>query len=85
MQVFFAPFYLTILNITAGVLAMCIMLLFGFGGYIWIPIILIIAVHIVLIIISRYEPHIDNILTARTMVPAKTKNIIKEAGSKYGA
>ena len=85
MQVFFAPFQIAILNIMICVLSMCVMLLFGFGGYIWIPIILVVVVHIALIIVGKYEPHIDNILTARTMAPAKTKNIIKEAGSKYGA
>jgi uncharacterized membrane protein len=85
MQVFFAPFRLSVANFTMSALAMVALLLFDYGTYIWTPIISAIVIHIILIIIGRREPHIDNILAARGMVYRRTKNIIKEGGNKYGA
>jgi len=85
MQVFFAPFRLSVANFTMNALAMTALLLFGYGTYIWAPIISTIVLHVILIAVGRREPHIDNIIAARSMVAWATKNIIKEGGNKYGA
>jgi len=85
MQVFFAPFRLSIANFTANMLAMIALLIFGYGTYIWVPIISTILLHGALVALGRREPHIDNIIAARSMVTWATKNIIKEGGNKYGA
>ena len=85
MQVFFAPFRLSVANFTLNALAMAVLLVFGYGNYIWTPIISTLIIHVILIIIGRREPHIDNIIAALSMVSRSTKNIINEGGNKYGA
>jgi hypothetical protein len=84
MQVFFAPFRLSIANATVNAFAMILLLLLGYGTYIWTPIISTLIIHLILILVGRREPHIDHILAALGMVSRRTKNIIKESGNKYG-
>jgi|GEM_PF-2803529 len=85
MQVFFAPFRMSVANFTLNAMAMAVLLIIGYGTYIWVPIISTIFWHIILIVIGRREPHIDNIIASRSMVARVTKNIINEGGNKYGA
>ena len=85
MQVFFAPFGLTIVNVVINALAMILLTLFGRGTYIWMIIITTLFGHMILVLIGKREPHIDNIIAALGMVSRRTKNIIPERGNKYGA
>lgn len=80
---FFAPFGLAMFNIAVGVVIMLLCLTFGYMGYIWIPILGIIIIHLFLILLAKHDPHIDNIIHARNNIKAKTKNIIKENGNKF--
>ena len=80
---FFAPFGLAMFNIAVGVVIMLLCLTFGYMGYIWIPILGIIIIHLFLILLAKHDPHIDNIIRARNNIKAKTKNIIKENGNKF--
>ncbi|MDR1476975.1 MAG: hypothetical protein LBI17_02500 [Rickettsiales bacterium] len=82
-QVFYAPFRLVLANLVLNVCLMALLLLFGLGGYIWISIIGFILAHMALILIGRWEPHIDSMLAARGNAQAKTKNMIRENGNKF--
>lgn len=81
--IFFAPFGLTIFNLTIGLVEIMCFLVFGLIGYVWIPMLQIVIIHLLLILVAKKEPHIDNIIRAKTNIKAKTKNIIKENGNKF--
>lgn len=81
--IFFAPFGLTLANLAVGVTEIIGFISFGYMGYIWIPMLQIIIIHLLLILLAKHEPHIDNIIRARNNIRAKTKNIIKENGNKF--
>lgn len=85
MQVFFAPFGLFILNVVVSFILMILLLISGFGVYMWVPILLFIIFHCVAIIIGKNEPHIDSIIASRKNIKAKTKNLIRENGNKFTA
>lgn len=85
MQIFFAPFGLFIFNVILTIIFMMGLLFFGFGVYMWVPIISFIILHFVTVIIGKNEPHIDNIIMSRRNIRAKTKNLIKENGNKFTA
>jgi type IV secretory pathway VirB3-like protein len=82
-QVFYAPFGLAVLNLALAAYFILVLLLFGMGGYIWLPIVGFILLHGVLILVGRREPHIDSMLAARRRVNTKTRNMIKESGNKF--
>ncbi|MDE6224185.1 MAG: hypothetical protein K2M23_01775 [Alphaproteobacteria bacterium] len=81
--IFFAPFGLTVFNLTIGVVEIIMFLAFGLVGYIWVPMLQIVIIHLLLILLAKKEPHIDNIIRAKTNIKAKTKNLIKEHGNKF--
>ncbi|MGN0929129.1 MAG: hypothetical protein ACI4N3_00625 [Alphaproteobacteria bacterium] len=81
--ILFAPFGLSIFNLTIGIVEIMIFLVFRLIGYIWIPMLQIVIIHLLLILLAKKEPHIDNIISARTNIKAKTKNLIKEHGNKF--
>ena len=81
--IFFAPFGLTLANITAGIVEIILLSGFKLMGYVWIPMLQIVIIHLLLILLAKHEPHIDNIIRARKNIRAKTKNIIRENGNKF--
>ena len=85
MQVFFAPFGLFILNVVFTFLLMILLLISGFGVYMWMPILSFIILHFIAVVIGKKEPHIDNIIASRKNIKARTKNLIKENGNKFTA
>jgi type IV secretory pathway TrbD component len=80
---FFAPFGLAMFNLAVGVLGIAFCLLFGYMGYIWIPMVGIFVIHLMLVALAKHDPHIDNLLRARSNIKARTENIIKEKGNKF--
>ena len=82
-QVFYAPFGMVVLNLVITANFIIILLVLGMGGYIWIPIIGFILGHGGLILLGKWEPHIDSMIVARRKVSMKTKNMIKEEGNKF--
>lgn len=81
--IFYAPFGLSVINLLIGVVGMMYCIVFGYIGYVWVPILGIIILHGILIIVAKKEPHIDNIIRARSNIKTRTKNIIKEDGNKF--
>ena len=81
--IFYAPFGLTIINLLFGIVGILYCISFSYIGYVWVPIIGIMIIHAILILVAKKEPHIDNLLRARSNIKVKTKNMIKENGNKF--
>ncbi len=83
VQIFYAPFLLFVINLVISFVFMLAALFFGQGVYILIVVFLFFVMHVISVIVGKREPHIDNILIARSNIKVSTKNIIKEKGNKF--
>ncbi|MDR3126394.1 MAG: hypothetical protein LBT92_02055 [Rickettsiales bacterium] len=83
MRLFFAPFKLVILNAAASFSIMLLLLAVGLAGYVWIGIAFFCAGHLALIMVAKWEPHIDNILAAKSKIGFRTKSPVREPGDKF--
>jgi type IV secretory pathway TrbD component len=83
MQLFFAPFKLVILNAAASFAIMLLLLVFNLAGYVWIGIAFFCIMHLFLVALAKWEPHIGNILAAKSRIGFKTKSPVKEPGDKF--
>jgi len=83
MMLFYAPFFLAIINISVQFFIMMIVFLLTQKGEAVFMIVTIVLVHLFLMYIGKKDPHFSNMLISYLNTPRSTKNIIQEKGDKF--
>ena len=83
MMLFYAPFFLAILNISVQFFVMMLIFLITQKGEAVFMIITIIFVHLILMYIGKKDPHFSSMLVSYFNTPRTTKNIVQEQCNKF--